>query len=269
MSVFRYFDYKQYVNERIGNLPKQGHGEYRRMSQTLRVSTTLMSQVFRGDKQLSLEMAADLCDYLQLEDTEAQYFLLLVEYQKSSSTNLKEKLMRRIREEQKRAVPLTKKSEHSEERELTEEDKAIFYSSWVYSGIRNLCAIKDYQKAEDMAQRLGIPILQIQKILDYLTAHNLLLESEGRYSFGPASAQTAAKSPFMLKHHQNWRIQALQKMVYSDDQNLFFTGPMNMSKEAAQKIREELPAFISRIVKVAGTTEAEVVRCLNIDWFDY
>lgn len=269
MSIFNYQDYKLYVNARFGALPKQGHGEYRRMSQSLKVSTTLISQVFRGDKQLSLEMAADLCDYLRLEDLEAQYFLLLVEYQKSGSTNLKEKLLRRIQEEQKRSLTPRKKPGLSEQKELSPEDKVTYYSSWVYAGIRNLCAVNDFGDVQQIAARLGLPVFHVANIVEFLLSRNLLTEDQGRLQSGPAIVGVPAKSPLMGLHHHNWRLQALQKLAHPEDQNLFFTAPMPMSKEAAQKIRAELPEFISRITKMLSSDESEVVRCLNIDFFEF
>ncbi|MBX3017297.1 MAG: TIGR02147 family protein [Bdellovibrionaceae bacterium] len=267
--MFRFQDYKRYVNERIESLPKQGHGEYRRMALALRVSTTLMSQVFRGEKHLSLEMAADLCDYLHLDDHEAQFFLLLVEFQKSGSANLKEKLKRRIVDEQKKNRSLEKKLDLHDRQELSDEDKAIYYSSWMYAGIRNLCALHRYEGATDLAERLGLPVFQVEKILEFLLSRNLVIREGAHLAFGPAWTHVPAKSLLVVKHHQNWRIQAFQKMVFADDQNLFFTGPMNMSSEVAQKIREELPEFISRITQMVAPSEAEVVRCLNIDFFEY
>lgn len=65
-SIFTFDDYKKYFNEWVHNQPKHGHGEYRRLSISLGVSTTLISQIFKGDKQISLEMANELCEYLEL-----------------------------------------------------------------------------------------------------------------------------------------------------------------------------------------------------------
>lgn len=73
----------------------------------------------------------------------------------------------------------------------------------------------------------------------------------------------------MQQHHKNWRIKALEKMPTKQNQNLFYTGPMSMSTEIAEKVRDEIPEFIAKIYKWVGPSSSETVRCLNIDWFEY
>lgn len=58
-------------------------------------------------------------------------------------------------------------------------------------------------------------------------------------------------------------------MPYVDNKNLFFTMPMSLSEEVADKVREDLPAYIEKIAKWVGPSPSQVVRCLNIDWFEY
>lgn len=58
-------------------------------------------------------------------------------------------------------------------------------------------------------------------------------------------------------------------MNLQNENDLFFTSPMSLSKEAAEKIRQELPAFIEKISKIVIPSKSEVIRCLNIDWFEY
>jgi hypothetical protein len=53
------------------------------------------------------------------------------------------------------------------------------------------------------------------------------------------------------------------------DEDLFFTQPMALSKEAAEKIRLMLPGIIEQIHAISGPSDSEVVRCFNIDWFEY
>lgn len=54
-----------------------------------------------------------------------------------------------------------------------------------------------------------------------------------------------------------------------DEKDLFYTAPMSLSKEVAERIRTQLPELIKQIIDQVGPSESEVVRCLNIDWFEY
>lgn len=266
-SIFKYLDYKVYVNERLKALPKNGYGEFRRMAQALDVSTTFVSQIFSSEKHLGLEMAADLCDYLRLTDHESAYFLLLVENQKASTPNLKEKLRRRIVAEQKRENQL--QSANPEKSEVAIEDRVTYYSHWSYAGVRHLCIIDGFANPQVLSERLGLGVFHVERILEFLVSRNLLLKQNDVYTFGAASIDEAARSPFQERHHHNWRLRALQKITTVDDQSLFFTGPMNMSEAVARRVREELPLMISKISEMVAPSEAEVARCLNIDFFEY
>ena len=47
------------------------------------------------------------------------------------------------------------------------------------------------------------------------------------------------------------------------DQELYFTGPMVLSK----KTGEEQVATISKVTKKTEDSPFEVLACLNVDWF--
>lgn len=267
MNIFEYTDYKIYFNDWVSALPKAGRGEYRRLSQKLNISTTMVSQVFNGDKHLNLELASDICDYLQLDEQSTEYFFLLVEYARAGSYRLQQKLLKRIKFRQSEAKKLATRLQA--DKELSDEKRALYYSSWIYSGIRNLCAIPNVNDVDKIAERLQIPRNLVQKILDFLKNEGLVIQTGNTLEVGPRRTHIGADSPLVVKHHQNWRIHGFEKMQLSDPENLFYTAPMSLSDEVAKKIREELPSFIEKLNKWIVPSPSEVVRCLNIDWYEY
>jgi uncharacterized protein (TIGR02147 family) len=271
MSVYDFDDYKMFFNDWVQSQPREGHGEYRRLALSLGISTTLVSQVFRGGndqgKDLSLEMTAELCDYLSLNDDESEYLLLLVEFAKAGSTKLKKKFQRQIRQRQDKARKIENRVK--KDIEMDETTKSIFYSSWIYSGIRILTDTELGNDAAEIAKRLHLPRNQVQKVIEFLLEHKLCLMKEGKLKMGPARTHIGSSNLLVVKHHQNWRLQAFQKMIQTDDDNLFYTSPMSLSFEVAEKIRRELPSFIEKISASVGPSKSETVRCLNIDWFEY
>ncbi len=267
MSIFEFTDYKTYFKAWVAALPKNGRGEYRRVATKLGVGTTMVSQVFNGEKQLSLELANDLADYLHLNDHETDYLFLLVEIARAGTFRLQQKLKKRA--EAARAEAKKIERQVGKGVEMSEATKAIFYSSWIYSGVRILTALDSMRDAQAIADRLNLPRTQVQKVLEFLLKEGLVLQKDGLLDYGPRRTHIGADSPLVAKHHQNWRIAGFQKMVFSDLDNLFFTSPMGLSLEVAEKIRMELPAFIEKIHKWVGPSPSETVRCLNIDWFEY
>jgi uncharacterized protein (TIGR02147 family) len=275
MNIFEFSDYKTFVRQWVAERPKNGRGEFRRMAAHLEVSTTMMSQVFNGDKQLSLEMASELADYFGLNDLETDYFFLLLHFQKAGHHRLKAKFKKRIDEARQKAqqlvvrLPRDKELSLPRDKELSETDKAVFYSSWMYSGVRNLCAVVGFRDADAIAQRLNLPRAQVQKVIEFLLQVGLCALKDGELTVGPQRTHIGSESLLTPRHHQNWRILGFSRMMHSTDDNLFYTGPMSLSRETVDRVRAELPAFIEKINKWVIPSPSETVRCLNIDWFDY
>lgn len=267
MSIYQFDDYKDFFNHWVASLPKQGHGEYRRVSLALNVSTTMISQVFKGDKELSLELACDLCEHLNMNEDETDYFLLMVEHRRAGSVKLQKRLYKQIHERREKAQKLENRLK--KETVLNEEQRSVFYSSWLYSGIRLVASCEKYNDSETIAQHLNLPRNQVQKILDFLLLHGLLVQKKGQLELGPSRTFLGSSSMLVAKHHQNWRLQALNKMVSSDEKNLFYTSPMSMSEEVAESIRHEISNLIDKSLKLVAPSASETTRCLNVDWFEF
>jgi uncharacterized protein (TIGR02147 family) len=265
-TVFDFVDYKKFFNDWVESQPNSGHGEYRRLALALDVSTTMISQVFKGDKHLSMELAADLCDYLGLGDDEADYLLLLVESQKAGSVKLQKRLLRQIKARQEKARNLENRVKASK---MTEEVKTVFYSSWVYSATRLLADLPQMDSAASIADKLHLPRNQVQRVLEFLLNHGLVVVEKNKMKLGPTRTHTGNSSHFTSRHHQNWRLQGFNRMQTNDNDQFFYTGPMTLSKDVAEKIRQELPSFIEKIAAQVEPSPSEVARCLNIDWFEF
>jgi len=267
MSVFEFDDYKDFFNHWVESLPKKGHGEYRRVAMALSVSTTMISQVFKGDKELSLELACDLCEYLNMSEDETDYFLLMVEHRRAGSVKLQKRLHRQIKERQEKAQKLENRLR--KETQLSEETRAIFYSSWIYSGVRILASCDGYDDAAAISGKLNLPRNQVQKVLDFLLGHGLLVQKKGELQLGPTTTHIGSSNLLTVKHHQNWRLQGFNRMVQMEEKNLFYSGPMSLSEEVADKVRQEILNLLDHVYKVVPPSKSETTRCLNIDWFEY
>lgn len=266
VSIYHYQDYKEFYNAWVANQPREGFGEYRRLAQALGVSTTMVSQVFKADKHLSLELASEVCDYLRLDDEETDYFLLLVDYGRAGSFKLQERFQRQIKARQEKLKKLENRVKVGE---LSQETRDTFYSSWVYTGVRMLADTGKYNDAESLAKYLNLPRNHVQKILDFLLANNLLIESKGKFKIGPARTYLGTSSSLANRHHVNWRIQSMAKMQQKRDEDFFYTSTMVMSQEVADWIRQEFPAIVERLNAKVIPSPSEVVRCLNIDYFEF
>jgi uncharacterized protein (TIGR02147 family) len=267
MTIYEFEDYKKFLRAWIEAEPKAGRGLIRKMADHLRVSSTMMSHILSGDKHFSFEAANELALFIGLEDAESDYFLLLLSYAKAGSFSLQERFKKKIIAEQKKSKEVTKRVKA--DADLPETAKTIFYSNWLYAGVRNMTACPGMQNVDEIASHLNLPRASIKKVIDFLLRNGLSLEENGKIVPGPKQTHISHQSPLVSRHHQNWRLQGFSKMIDADEKNLFFTAPMSLSHETSELIRHKIPFFIEDMIKLVRPSKSEVVRCLNIDWFGY
>lgn len=268
LSIYETDDYKQYIRSWVENHPGGGRGVYRRMAESLSVSTTLISQIVNGPKHFAPEHAADVADFLSLGEKEGDHFLLLVEYGRAGTHRYRERLWKKVQAARQAALTLSSRLE--QDRELTDFESATYYSNWAYTAITHLIACDPGLSLDAIAARLHIPRTSVARIMGFLSETKIVVpRAQGGLEVGPKLTHIGADSPLVSKHHQNWRLRGFNQMAFSSPGDLFYTAPMSLSHETATQIRTELPAFIEKIIKWVGPSPSETVRCLNIDWFEY
>jgi hypothetical protein len=103
--------------------------------------------------------------------------------------------------------------------------------------------------------------------LRFLISAGICEERMGRYLMGVQSTFVENGSPFLLKHHSNWRIKALQKSEAISDTEMMYTGQFSLSKKDFNRIRERLAELLKEINKTVKESKAEEIASLNLDWF--
>ncbi len=237
------------------------------MAEVLSVSTTLISQVVNGEKHFSMENANSLSEHLALNDREADFFLLLVEHARAGTHGYERRLSRRIISAREAALKLNDRLKN--DRNLTAVETATYYSDWTFTATTNFIACEPLTDVESLAARLQISRAQAARVLEFLLDSGILVRRDAALDIGAKHTFLQRESPFVSKHHQNWRLQGFQQMNHQRTDDFFFTAPISLSRETALQIRKELPNFVEKMMNWVGPSPSELVRCLNIDFFDY
>jgi uncharacterized protein (TIGR02147 family) len=264
MTLYEYTDYKTYVNDWIEAQPSNGHGQLRQMSLYLQINSVVMSQVFRGDRDLTPEQALELVYFFGLTDLERDYFLLLVQKARAGSEKLKKVLQSQLEKIADSALSLKNRIKHQK---FGEEEKALFYSHWYYSAVRLTTSIPHINNVSSLAEYLNLDRALVSKVITFLLKKKLIVENEDGFHIGPQVTHVGQESPFVNRHHTNWRLQALHAMDKKSETDFFYTGPMVLSKDLAKEIHKTLLDLIAKSTKKVELSESETLRCLNIDWF--
>jgi len=265
--IFEYDCFRKFVIDWVKNQKNKGRGLYKAMAKHLRIGTTVVSQIFKGDRQLSFEHAFRLCNFIDLSPIETEYFMLLVMKSRAGDKELKRYYDQKLLKIKFTGSDLKQILPHTEI--LKEEQKTVFYSRWYFSAIRNLCAT-EVCTIEKLANHLKLSRAKIIEALDFLVKTGLCVEDGAVYRPGPSRTHIERDSFLVANHHENWRMQGLKCLdQINHEDEMFFTFPMSISKETALKLRERIINFIAETNKLVEPSKSEQGICLNIDYFKY
>lgn len=266
MNLFEFNDYRDYLRAYIKTLPKNGRGELSKLAQYLKVNTTWISQIMSGSQDFNLEQAHALSLYLGHNELEMDYFSLLIQMERAGTQELRQHLKKKIESARQESLKLSKRVKF--EKKLSEQDRAIFYSSWIYSAIHIYTSL--FEKGvtlDEISHRFQLTKSKTAEAVQFLLKTGIITENSGRYSLGVQSTFVERGSPHILKHHSNWRIKAIQKSENLAETDLMVTGQYSLSNKDFLLLREKLTEFVKGLTKTIQDTDPEEIVCLNLDWF--
>lgn len=264
--VFEYSDYKRYVNSWVESQERGGYGQYSRFAEVLSTTSVAVSQVFKGPRDLNLEQAFKLASYFGLSELEKKYFILLVEKARAGTQELAEYFEKQLIEIRKQSLSIKNLIEHSE---LTDADKEVFYSSWIYIAIWLAADIPPLSSISKLAQKFQLPEDKVREVTSFLVDRGLLQRSSRGFAIGKNVVHLSKDSPMILKHHFNWRMKSLESITANEADKVNYSAPVSLSEEAANEIQNEILKLIKRFTKKASESKSEKLYCLNIDWFSF
>jgi uncharacterized protein (TIGR02147 family) len=266
MTQFLHPDYRSFLKEILEKRPRKGRGEMQKIAQHLRVHTTLISQIMSGLRDLTEEQAFELSHYLELTHTESEYFQLLVQIGRASTQNYKQFLKNKLIEMREQVQKVSKR--FTKEEELSDHQKSIFYSSWIYSAIRLYCSTSELgHSLEDVMQYFQISRIKASEYLDFLVSCQLCESKNELFMMGKQRTYIDRGSIYFLKHHLNWRMKSIERSEVASPDEKLYTVTMSVSEKDFIKIKEEVSKLLNEILKISKTTEPEKLVCFNCDFF--
>lgn len=264
-NLFEFSDYRAYLNACLALGRRERRFNLTQLSQVARVHPTFLSHILGGDKQLSLEQAVLISDFLGHSRLEQDYFLVLIQLDRAGSERLRQHWADKKDQLQREKSRIHRRLD--KHKELNQEQRAEFYSSWLYVAVWVSTGIDGRQTLSQVARRFGLGRDRAEAILAFLTATGLCVRDGEHFAMGETHIHVPDDSPFVVKHHVNWRMKAIQRMDFRTGQELFFTAPMSVARKDYELIREKLTRTLAEIVGIAKSSRAEDVACLNIDFF--
>jgi len=266
MQTFSYRTTRAFLNNYLSQLPMKGHGETSRIARFLMISPTLMSQITSGNKNFTCEQALKFCKYLKLTALEADYFMAVVQKERSGTSDLKEYWTKKIEDLEKSSRMLSMRVEST--RQMSADEQSRFYSTFLYAAMSLFSSLgKNGKSLEEISERFRLSRDEARGYLEFLVATNNCEERGGRFYHTSQKNHLSSKSSNILRHHTNWRLLALRRGERLSDEELMYSVPISISRKDFTLLREEMVQFVRSFLEKVHGSEAEELACLNLDFF--
>jgi uncharacterized protein (TIGR02147 family) len=263
IKVFNYDSALSYIQARI---EEKGHGYKAIVAKAVNCQSAYVSRVLSGQAYFSLEQAERLSDLFNHSETEAHYFLSLLQRDRAGTPELHKYFdkiidgLKAARSNIKNRVPTAS--------EISDEERHKYYSSWMFGAVYVMTSIPEYQSPLAIAERLSVPRKKVLEILEFLVSIGLVKEEQGRYLITGSNLHLAKDSPYITKHHLNWRIKALSSVEINNPEDLHYSVVMSVSKKDQAIIKAKLIDLIGEMHLILPDSKEEGAQVLCLDLFD-
>lgn len=264
-SIYEYKNYKQYILDWMDKTPQQGRGQRKLLAEAIGCQTPFITHVLSGDYHFSLEQAEASARYLELNEHESEYFLLLVLKQRSGTKSLENFFSKKISEKCEEHAILKKRLNISETMSI--EDQMTYYSSWHYATFHMAILIPELQTVEALAKYFPVPVARIISVLNFLTDQGLVEKRGNLYKIKKPVLHLEKDSPFLIQHHSLWRMKAIETIQSQRSENLHYSGVMSVSNDDYEWIREKLARLLEEVVERLKDSKDEKLASLCFDLF--
>ena len=259
-KIIKYKDYKEFIRD---SMPERG--SMQTLAKYLKVHPTYISQVFGGDKNINSEQGIRLCKFFQLDSFEQDYFIMLINYARAGSFELRQYWSAKISDAQETSKDVD--GHRRKATSLTKSDEALFYSSWQFSAARLSTSLERIKTVDDVAEYLGISKGKAKKIIEFLLQTNLCVKQKDMLAMGPKRVHVKRDSDFVNNHHRNWRLKSMETLEHSSDENFRFTAPISVSQKGYNQLRQILLESVEQCANLVETSDPELLACVSFDLF--
>jgi uncharacterized protein (TIGR02147 family) len=265
MSVYDFDDYREFIKSSLKN--REHVGVSRRVfAEALGCQPSHVSAVLSGNAHMSAEQGGRIAQFFSLDDEQAEFLLILIQYNRAGSAQSKAIFERALGRMKSKSSPLRKKLNIAAD--LPESDKAKYYSSWIYPLVHVMASVREYQRIPAIAKKLRKDVAEIETVLEFLVNAGLLKKSEAsQYTQLRPLLHLDRSSVFIHQHHTNWRLRAIDDIGQNRPDSLHYSGAISLAKADIAKVKRILSDALRSSIEVVKNSKEEEVAILNMDFF--
>lgn len=270
INIFEYNSYKKFLCDYYEEQKKiQKSFSYAVMAKKTNISSRgLLKLIMDGKRKLSLNNIGALTQGLELNKSEAEYFLTLVQFEQTSNLEEKNRLYTKLLSfPQKRKISPLKVEQYN------------YFSKWYYCVLYELILLKEDSKTltdfyQDVlvAMKGKLTYKEIQEAYEQLISLGLLKEEHGQWR------QTTSFILSNVQDELNFARQQLQKemmrqaadaLVEPLEKREFGTVTLALRKSDLPRAKEFIREFRDKFnLEFSAVSGAESIYQLNLQFFE-
>lgn len=262
--VFSAKEYRSFLKDWVQS-EQNGRGILSQLASAMNCQNSHLTRVLREEVHLTLDQAYEATQFMKLSEPEANYFMKLVEIERSGNPNYRKKLtaeLKKIRSDQEN---MAKRYEATAIGNL--EKEMTYYSGWQWSAIHILLDIPEFRTPKAIAERLGLNELQVRNILHTLEGFGMVRREGEQWRIQNFLTHLAKNSPMNSIQHANWRARAVLSSQNIESDNLHYTMIQAISREDFDHIKQHLLKAIDNYRRMADPSKGEELICFTCDFF--
>jgi uncharacterized protein (TIGR02147 family) len=262
--IFQFHSYKSYLKAKITqNINVRGYQN--QLASACGCQPSLLSRALNGEQHLTLDQGVCLCDFLELNHSEKEYFLTLLNYERSGLRKARNYFKSRLDELKDKARDI--RNSIQVDRELNSNEQAFYYATPMVATIHMLCDIPFFQDEKHLAHATGLEPNDLLAVLTQLKEYNLVEHRDKRWIKTNKNIHLDKASAFVSIHHQNFRLKAMQNQYPAKKENMHITMLITLAQKDVEKIKDALRDAMKRVDSVIKDSPSQQLSCICLDFF--
>ncbi len=275
MNIYSSRDYRKIISALLSDKKVVDKSyTFQAMATYMRIQKPYLSKVINNRADFNSDQLYMCCKYLELDMESYDYLSLLLEYERSTYSERKEEIYKKILEIQdskRDSKNIIKDVNQMSAIEFDNSKLAEYYLEPTILLVHIFLTIKRFSKAPDaIKSELSLSDEQFSKILQKLVKMKLIHIEEGKIKVLHSSLHLPRESLLSAPHQQLLRQFGQYKMNKVDVKNKkHFSATFSSNESNRRKIELEFNKFLSKVKEISSQGNASDCYQLNFDLFPW
>lgn len=258
------YNLKQY-REIIELLLNKKSGARLRLSQHIGCQAAYLSRVMGHKADLSQDQILLVADFFKLDTDQTEYLVYTLLENRGGNAKSKKFFREKAQQIAERGLQLNKQLRA--ESKLSTEFEAAYYSSWIYSAL-HISLLNPKFDIKNFSEQNGLRWPDVLSALNKLEQIGLIMKKQNRWQVVHTNTHLGANSPWLSRHHINWRMKISEKMTREDLNGLHYTSIASCSKADRERVNQVLIEALQKCRDIIKKSSDEVSFYYGCDLFE-